>query len=89
MSKFEFVTDDESEEFCTEIAEKMVELFIIFKDEAIGRINRCWKGLEIIGDDLIYHEDEEYWAKTIYYGKRSFWWLKEGSEDLKPIPYDN
>ena len=88
MNNFEFVTDEESEEFCIEIAKKMIELFGISMDEAMGRINRCWEGLEIVGDDLIYHEDEEYWAKNIYYGKNSFWWLKEGSEDLKPLPYN-
>lgn len=87
MNKFEFITDDQSEEFCNEIAEKMIELFGISKDEAIGRINSLWRGLEIVGLDLIYHEDEEYWAKTIYYGHNSCWWLKEGKEELKPVPY--
>lgn len=37
MSRFEFITDKESEEFCTLIANKMVELFNISFDEAIGR----------------------------------------------------
>jgi hypothetical protein len=66
------------------IANKMVELFGIFIDEAVGRINRDWRGQEIIGMDIIYHETEEYWAKTIYYGG-AHWW--KGEEGLKPRPY--
>ncbi|MEW8987645.1 MAG: hypothetical protein AB2401_11715 [Bacillus sp. (in: firmicutes)] len=58
----------------TEIAKKMMELFGISEKEAIGRINRHWRGETIKGPkDLIYHEDPEYWAKTIYYGKDSMW----------------
>ncbi len=85
MSLFLFVTDKNSEEFCLLIAHKMVELFGISKEEAIGRINRDWKGQEIVGMDVIYHEDEEYWAKEIYYGHDSRWW--KGETGLKPSSY--
>ena len=84
---FDFKTDKESYEFCMLIANKMVELFKISLNEAIGRINRDWNGKDILGLDVVYHEDEEYWAKTIYYGHDSFWWLKEGKEELKALPY--
>jgi hypothetical protein len=86
MSSFEFETDEQSSAFCEQIAEEMVELFRISREEAIGRINRDWRGLKLIGpDDVIYHEDETYWANTIYYGKGSNWWLNP--PDLKPRPY--
>jgi hypothetical protein len=88
MNTFIFETDDQSTAFCEEIARQMVELFGITHEEAIGRINRDWRGLKIVGpDDVIYHEDEIYWAKTIYYGKGSNWWLNPAN--LKPRPYPN
>ena len=72
MNTFIFETDGQSAEFCEEIAWQMVGLFGITNEEAIGRINRDWCGLKFVGsDDVIYHEDEIYWAKTIYYGKGS------------------
>lgn len=82
---FLFETDSESEAFCERIAQEMVRLFGISPDEAVGRINNAWKGLSIVGDDLIYHETEEYWANNIYYGKESEWWLSPPG--LKPRPY--
>jgi hypothetical protein len=86
MNSFEFETDSQSAAFCHEIARQMVELFGIPLEEAIGRINRDWKGLKIVGpDDVVYHEDEAYWAKTIYFGKGSNWWLNP--PNLKPRPY--
>ena len=85
---FEFTTDAQSAEFCETIVNRMVGLFGITVDEAIGRLNRDWKGLNLIGPtDMIYHEDEDYWAKTIYYGKGSNWWLNP--PNLKPRSYPN
>jgi hypothetical protein len=84
--KFAFQTDSDSEAYCQEIAREMAELFDIPESEAIGRMNRDWNGLALVGeDDVIYHDEPEYWAKTIYYGKDSFWWLKKAG--LKPRPY--
>lgn len=84
--RFEFITDAQAAEFCSRIASRMVSVFGITLDEAIGRMNRDWKGLNLIGsNDVIYHEDEDYWAKTIYYGKGSNWWLNP--PDLRPRPY--
>jgi hypothetical protein len=86
---FRFETDAESNQYFIDIYEKMIKLFGISYDEAIGRINQHFRHVDkFVGDEvLIYHETEEYWAKTIYYGDNSFWWLKEGKEELKPVPY--
>jgi hypothetical protein len=85
--KFEFSTDSQSATFCEGIAVKMVELFGITTDEAIGRLNQEWRGLSLLGpNDMIYHEDEEYWAKTIYYGKDSKWWKNPPGLTPKPFP---
>lgn len=86
MSRFSFKTDQESYKYCEEILKKMVALFSIEESEALGRMNRSWEGQDLRGDDeVIYHEDEEYWANTIYYGKGSYWWMNP--PDLKPLPY--
>lgn len=86
MDQFEFETDDESLGFCNTIILEMVKLFAIGESEAVGRVNRFWKGQKIVGeDDLVYHEEENYWANTIYYGKDSYWWTNP--PDLKPLPY--
>lgn len=86
MSMFEFRTDNESETYCLDIVREMNRLFAISENEAIGRMNRAWKGIEFIGsDDLIYHEDEKYWANTIYYGKDSYWWMNP--PNLEPLPW--
>jgi len=88
MNTFIFETDDQATAFCEEIVRQMVEIFGITREESIGRINREWQGLKLVSpDDVIYHEDEIYWAKTIYYGKGSNWWLN--SANLKPRPYPN
>lgn len=83
---FSFETDRDGREYCEEIVGVMVALFEIPEDEALGRLNRFWKGKPIVGEhDMVYHREPEYWAKTIYYGKDSFWWM-EGAE-LRPLPY--
>ena len=86
MNRFNFRTDTKSERYCDEIIRKMMNIFSISENEAVGRMNMLWDGLEIVGeDDLIYHEDVEYWVNTIYYGKDSNWWMNP--PNLKPIPY--
>ena len=82
---FNFKTDEQSYEFCLMILNKMIELFKISREEALGRMNRTWNELEFIDADIIYHEDEEYWANNIYYGKDSLWWTNPAN--LKPLPY--
>jgi hypothetical protein len=70
--KLDFETDRQSAEFCELIASRMTALFGISSEEAIGRINRDWRGQKIVGNDIIYHEDEDYWAKTIYSSRSEF-----------------
>jgi hypothetical protein len=83
---FTFPTDDESEAFCAEILREMQERFGISQQEAVGRMNRFWWGLSLIGPNHpIYHESPEYFAKTIYYGPDTAWW--KGEAGLTPQPY--
>jgi hypothetical protein len=96
MATFPFLTDEKSEAFCHSIAHEMVRRFAISESEALYRISRFWAHLpEIIGEkDVIYHEAEDYWASTIYYGAGSYWWfvgeerLKRSLPPLCPQPLD-
>ena len=73
-------------DFLERIVERMLFLFPITRTEAVGRVNEQWGHLGFIADDdLIFHETAEYWAKTLYYGSDSRWWL--GEEGLDPLPY--
>lgn len=84
--EYEFDTDKQSKAFFDEIALRIFQLFAIDEAEAIGRMNRLWRGQKFIGpDDLIYHEDEDFWAYTVYYGGDQNWW--ENPSKLKPLPY--
>jgi hypothetical protein len=85
MTEFDFQTDDEGREFCELIIQEMISRFNISKEEAVGRLNDTWKGLTIGKDDIVFHEDEEFWANSIYYGKDSQWWLNPPI--LKPLPH--
>lgn len=79
---------EEALEYIEQIARQIVLLFPVTMDEAVGRINRFWKGQEFTSEakvDVLLHEEPDAWAKTIYYGRDSHWWLSE--EGLEPEPY--
>lgn len=82
---FEFKASGDALDLCEQTVDRMVELFGIPVDEALGRVNRAWGGRDLDNDSLICHENEYYWANSIYYGHGSFWWLKPPG--LKPMPY--
>ncbi|MFR9750431.1 hypothetical protein ACL02S_05275 [Nocardia sp. 004] len=83
MSRFNFRTDAESEDFFMDVAWEMEVYFEISEEEAITRIKNRFHGQEIIGLDIIYHETVEFWAEDIMYG-HSGWWQNEA--DAKPLP---
>ena len=86
MNKFTFHTDEKFEKLCNAIALRMVELFGISEQEAIGRINRQWSHIIYTGpDSVLYHETADYYAKLIYYPAGTFWW--KGEKGLNPKPY--
>jgi len=86
MAKFQFKADAEAKAYCERIAQEMVRLFGIPEAEAVGRINRQWKGQKLGGEgEVLYGGDPPFWAKTIYYESGCMWW-REG-EKLRPKPY--
>ena len=46
---FQFITDANSKEFCEEVADQMIMMFGISKEEAIARINSVWHGTKFLG----------------------------------------
>jgi len=80
--------DVEAKEFCERVVSEMVTLFSITEEEAITRVNCHWAHIESIGgqEELIYHEDERFWAQDIYYGSDSYWWLEENVRSEKGLP---
>ncbi len=88
MMSIDVRATEEALEYFEEIARQMILLFPITIDEAIGRINRFWKDRDITSEvevNMLLHEEPDYWAKTVYYGRNSTWWL--GEEGLEPLPY--
>ncbi len=80
--KFPCAIDTKAQRFCERIAAEMIRRFSISKEETVARINHQWSNLKIGGpDEVAYHEDEEYWAQTIYLGKESCWWITGKSQN--------
>ena len=78
-----FKTNLNSEIFCLCFAQEMVNFFNISEEEAIQRINNSWKENDFTEEnDMIYHEDPEFWAKTIYCRQNEWWNYK--TEELTP-----
>jgi hypothetical protein len=87
MGKYKFPTDDEGDRFCYQVYMEMMSQFGISKDEAIARINQQWEKRSLVGMNIVYHVVPEEWAKTIYWGHDSYWWIKGGvREELKLPP---
>ena len=81
MNAFEIDATDEARMFVGRIATAMVALFTIPHDEAVGRINQFWRGASMLTDaerTALLHQDPDHWAKTIYYGVKT-WWLDESA----------
>jgi hypothetical protein len=79
---------EEARGYLEEIAREMVLLFPITLDEALGRINREFADRRFLTEvevNVLLHEEQDTWAKHVYYGRESCWWL--GEEGLCPQPY--
>jgi hypothetical protein len=88
MTDLDIHATEEALEYFEQIAREMVLLFPITMDEAIGRINRFWQGRDMtteVAVNMLLHEEPDSWAKNVYYGRASNWWL--GEEGLKPLPF--
>jgi len=66
--------DSQAREFCLSIASEIVLTAGISLQEAIDRINQHWSSpapgkpaprIWVVGLDLAYHEDPDYWARII------------------------
>jgi hypothetical protein len=85
--QFAFKTCAETLEFCELIVNEMSRHFGITPEEAIGRVNRQWRGQNLTNpQDIIFHEDEDFWARDIYFEHNSEWWKDEATAKPKPFP---
>jgi hypothetical protein len=88
MMEIQITGTREALKYFEEIVRRMLLLFPITRDEAVGRVNRFWAGQDFSRElkvNLLTHEDTIFWAKTIYYGPNAQW--GKGEEGLKPLPY--
>jgi hypothetical protein len=84
----DFATNEETNAYCLEIVSSMTTLFGIKQSEAIGRINRKWRGMEFVEKEdvaALLHETPGDWARIIYFGPSVNWW--EDPASLEPVPY--
>lgn len=85
----DFECTPQIEEFVYKIADEMVRLFEIQPNEAAGRINRQWRGQQMLKevDELsLFHNDANHWAKLIYYGHDGLWRSRKYGPQ-PPLPY--
>lgn len=86
---FELDASPEALDYLSKIATEMQLLFLMSREEAVGRINQLWAGRFQLRTDsqlsLFFRENVEYWAKQVYYRDDTHWW-KEG-ELLIPRDY--
>ncbi|MEM9204014.1 MAG: hypothetical protein AAGC53_20430 [Actinomycetota bacterium] len=88
MTEITVRATDEALAYLEEIALEMVKLFSIDLDEARGRINRRFKDRPFMtrsAETYLFHEEQDVWAKHIYYGRESYWWVDDEPRD--PLPY--
>lgn len=88
MTDLNVKATDEALDYLEEIAREMILLFPITLDEARGRINREFEDHSFLSEidvSVLLHEEQDTWAKHVYYGRESCWWLGEG--ELQPRPY--
>lgn len=89
MTSIEIQANGEALAYFEEIAREMLLLFPITMDEAVGRMNKFWQGRDFtrpVEVDMLLHEEPDAWAKTVYYGRNSEWWLREDGLEPQPFP---
>lgn len=89
MTSLRISATEEAQSYLEEIAVEMTQMFGISREEAYGRINdqlgrRTF--LTEIEVSNLKHEEQDVWAKHIFFGRQSFWWLDE--DGAVPLPYD-
>jgi hypothetical protein len=89
--EFPCAGDIEAVQFCRAVAHQLSTEFGITPGEAVARIIRHWCEADddgrtpriwIVGADIVYHEDPDFWARHIYYG--THWWPP--GETPTPLP---
>ena len=88
MTSIQVLGTTEAISYVEEIAREMTQMFKILMSEARGRINDQLGSRAIrtpMEVNVLLYQEQDVWAKHIYYGRESFWW--KGEEGLSPLPY--
>lgn len=81
-----FITDEDSENYFREVADAMGELFGMSFEEAASRINQCYRGKSFLNAPELHHEMPEDEANEIVLGP--YWWRETADRQLRPPPAD-
>lgn len=69
-----------------DITQEMVRLFGISRAEAVARINKHWENQDLSWvDDIVLHEDDYYWALSIYFEDGMTDWRRDADRSLWPV----
>lgn len=63
---FAFPVVSDMQEYVSSIVEEMARMFGISKLDALAIVNDHWMSFEVGPDNLLGHEEPEYWARTIF-----------------------
>jgi hypothetical protein len=63
---YQFPVIDEMRPYVDAIVEDMSHIFGIGESEALEIINDHWRSFSIDSDNLLGHEEPDYWARLIY-----------------------
>jgi hypothetical protein len=80
--EFAFPVVDDMREYVSSIVEEMAWIFRIPKSDALAIVNEHWASFEIGPDNLLGHEEPEYWARTIFVQYRED---PEGSGEYRQV----
>ncbi|MGW6725042.1 hypothetical protein ACWF9G_03970 [Nocardia sp. NPDC055029] len=86
MTAWEFNTDATADEHYRQVANAMCELFGMSFEEAVCRINDCYRGVTFMTDPCLQPEMAEDEANHIVLGPS--WWKDADDRQLRPPPAD-
>lgn len=84
MTIWEFTTDESTDEYYREVAHDMGNLFGMSFEEAVCRINECYRGRTFLSDPHLQPEMPADEANEIVLGPS--WWKDTDERQLRPPP---
>jgi hypothetical protein len=88
VSRWNFEVSEEAADYLDCIRDDMIASSGLTAAEASGRVARFWELTPLVSPEaleVLRSETPAFWARTIYYGQYSDWWLYEACS-LEPLP---